>query len=399
MNRLYRIGLTFVIIAITVIQTSCKANDSLFTIPFLLYDDVTVLKVRINDSEPLNFIFDSGTTTSLIDSVTAMKIGLFSTQSEGLMLSNDYEEMPLAKVKTIKAGNVTITDRPVIIEHSFENYYRILGIPIHGIIGLDFFGKYKTEIDFDKMQIQLGNNLDTSGFLPINAIIHNALFYVDASIFTTIHDSISHRFLFDTGDMTSISLAEPFWKNNNLLSKCKSYYSGINRSSSGSSSASYFGSFEKIGFYNYHFNGVYINMTSANRGFFSNDTIAGTLGIDILKRFTIIFDLNNEKIYIKPNKKFNESYRINTTGLRARLNKDITQCIIEAVLLHSPAEQAGIQSGDVLISINGIIANSWNISQIRQLTRSKPGTKLLFIIKRGSEQKEMELTSKEFSDL
>jgi len=390
--------LFFATILISLIQTGCKANDLLYTVPFKLYDDVAVIKVSINGSKPLNFIFDTGTTTSLIDSITATTIGLISEDSQALLLNNDYLEMPMAKMKTLKAGNVVIQNRPVIITQSFENYNRILGIPINGIIGMDFFGKYITELNFDKMQINLGSNIDTTGYMPINAKIHNDLFYIDASIFTSSTDSVSNRFLFDTADLTAISLAEPFWEKNDLLNKCRSYYSGINRSSSSHASPSYFGNFNGIGLYNYRFNNVYINLTSSKRGFFANDSIAGTIGIDILKRFNIVINLKDEKLYLQPNKNYNDPYRINTSGLRARLNKELTQCIIEAVLQHSPAEEAGLTTGDIIESINNIKADKENMSQIRKLTRSVPGTKLTFIIHRGVETKQLSFVCKEFSD-
>jgi hypothetical protein len=397
-NHFYSSVLSFITIFLIVIQTKCIGNDSLYTIPFKLYDDIVVIKVQINGSDSLNFIFDSGTTTSLIDSITAVHLGIVSNENEGLLMSNEYEEVPLSKFKTLKAGNVTIFNRPVIIQHSFENYTRIMGIPMNGIIGMDFFGKYVMEIDFDKQQITLANAIDTTGFYSIKAKIHNDLFYVNASIFTNAHDSIPHLFLFDTGDLTSISLAEPFWKNNDLLSKCSSFYSGINRSSSGTSTASYFGRFYQIAFYPFHFKDAYINLTSAKRGFFSNDSVAGTLGIDILKRFSIIFNLKDEIIYIKPNSQFYNSYRTNTTGLRTRLNKELTQCVIEAILPHSPAETANLQVGDIIVSINGVEASKETISKMRQLTRSVPETILHCNVLRASEILEKELICKEFSD-
>lgn len=398
MNKVKSIIVYLALIFTSLSQAGCKASDSIYTIPFSLYDDIAVVKLSINGSDTLNFVFDSGTTTSLIDSVTAERIGLISEDTQGLLLNNDYLEMPMATLKTIKTGNLVLVNRPVIIQRSFENYNRITGIPISGIIGMDIFNRYPTELNFDKLLIRIGNSIDTTGYKQLNVKMHNDLFYVDASIFMSSSDSLHNRFLFDTGDMTALSLAEPFWRKNDLLSKSKSYYSGINRSSSALTSPSYFGSFEGVSLQNYHFEDIYLNLTSAKRGFFSNDSIAGTIGIDILKRFNIIINLNDSKLYIKPNSKFNEPYRINTTGLRARLKSDLSQCVIEAVLQYSPAEMSGLQVGDIIISINGIPAISNNISKIRQLLRSIPGTILQITVNRDNKILQYMVNCNTFSD-
>ena len=390
--------LFLVIICFISCSTNISATNLSYTIPFQLIDDMVVIDISINGTSPLHFIFDTGTTTSLIDSISAQKTGLISDDTQGLLLNNDFLEMPIAKIKTLKTGNIVIENRPVIITQSFENYNRILGIPIHGIIGSDLFGKYITELNFDKSQIHLGRGIDTTGYEPINVRIYNDLFYIDATIFTSDTDSITNQFLFDSADMTAASLAQPFWTKHNLLSKSKSFYSGINRSSSSLTSPSYFANFKGFKLRNYSFKNTYLNLTSSKRGFFANDSIAGTIGIDILKRFNIIINMNNQKIYLKPNQKYNEPYRINTTGLRTRLYKDLTQCFIDAVLQQSPAEAAGLLQGDLLLSINDIKANKENISKIRQLTRSIPGTKLVFVIQRNNEIKEMTMICNTFSD-
>lgn len=375
-----------------------KASDTLSVIPFKMYDDLAIVQLSINGSEPLNFIFDTGTTTTLLDSVTADHIGVITDETRALLLSNDFVELPLAKVTNIKIGEYNIPQSIVIIQRSFENYNRILGFPVHGIIGEDIFEKRFTEIDFEKSEIHLHTLLDTTGFKPVKTEIYNDLFYVKAMLIATVTDSFSDRYLFDSADLSSISLSEPYWKRHDLLNKSKRYYSGVNRSSSTTTSPSYFGKLEAFSISKSRFTDFYANLTAAKRGFFANDTVAGTIGIDFIKRFNIILDLQGKQIYLKPNSLANEPFRVNTTGIRTRLNRDLSKCIIEAVLMHSPAEQAGLQTNDIILSINNIEANAQNIVSIRQLTRSKPGSKLKFKVKRGDEVKEIEVTSNEFSD-
>jgi len=390
MNK-FKIIIGVIIFSFVSCYTNLNATNLEYNIPFQLIDDMVVVEVSINGSPPIHFIFDTGTTTTLIDSVSANQSGLISDNTQALLLNNDFIEMPITKAKTIKVGNVVLENRPVIITQTFENYDRILGIHIHGIIGLDLFGKFTTELNFDNQQIFLGNGIDTSGYEPINANIYNELFYINATIYASDTDSITNKFLFDSADLTAASLAQPFWTKFNLLEKSSNHYSGINRNSSTIVSPSYFAQFTGLKISKFYFKGVFLNLTSSKKGFFANDSIAGTIGIDVLKRFNIIINLKAQKIYLKPNKKCNEPYRINTTGIRTRLNRELTQCIIESVMVHSPADSAGLMSGDLLVSINEVPANKVNISRIRQFTRSASGTELTFTVQRNNEIKKMTL--------
>ena len=384
---------------ILIFKLECIAVDTLYLVPFKMYDDISVIKVRINQSDSLNFIFDSGTTTTILDSITARKIGLEPLDNNNLLLSNDYINVPVSRYCTLKAGDLVIKNKPIILHSSFDNYERITGIPIHGIIGMDFYGKYITKIDYDNQILYFNEkSIDSSGFSEVPIFISHDVAYVKANVFTSGENSVPLFLLFDTGDMTAISLAEPFWRKHDLLSKSKNNYSGINRNTSGTSSASYFASFEKIEFEKSYFPNAYINLTSAKKGFFANDSVSGTIGIDILKRFNIIFNYKDEKLYVKPNNKYHDPYRINTTGLRARLDNDKKHCIIDAVLRNSPAENANIQIGDELISINGVQASVENIPIIRSLTRSRPGTLLEFVLVRNGSVLKVSMTCKEFSD-
>ena len=375
-----------------------KASDTLYVIPFHLVDDLAIIKISINGSDSLNFIFDTGTTTTLLDSTTADRIGIITEETRALLLSNDYVELPIAKVSNVKTGNYLIRKSYVIIQRSFENYNRILGFPIHGVIGEDIFEKYYTELDFENSEIHLHTNPDTTGYFLIKTETYNDLFYLKATIHVSDTVILYDRFLFDSADLSSISIAEPFWKKNKLLQQSKNFYSGINRSSSITTTPSYFAKLDGFSIADNYFTGFYANLTAAKRGFFANDSIAGTIGIDIIKRFNSIIDLKHKQLYLKPNNKKNDLYRTNTTGLRARLDKSLTNCVIEAVLSNSPAFKAGIEINDIIVSVNNVEANAHNITYIRQMIRAPKGTCLSFVIKRGLEQKQFDFIANEFSD-
>src|SRR6185295_378572 len=70
--------LTPVFLAHTAAQSPAYrfAGSSSVRIPLELANDLIVLKVRVNSSRPLHFIFDTGASVSVIDPQSAKALGL-----------------------------------------------------------------------------------------------------------------------------------------------------------------------------------------------------------------------------------------------------------------------------------------------------------------------------------
>jgi aspartyl protease len=57
-------------------QTSTAATNAPITIPFELVTRHIMLKVRINNSRPLSFVFDTGDKVCVVDTEVAKELGL-----------------------------------------------------------------------------------------------------------------------------------------------------------------------------------------------------------------------------------------------------------------------------------------------------------------------------------
>jgi C-terminal processing protease CtpA/Prc len=61
---------------------------------------------------------------------------------------------------------------------------------------------------------------------------------------------------------------------------------------------------------------------------------------------------------------------------------DLRTFVVKDVLEDSPADRAGIQAGDRVISVNGTASRYFNLSQLAALMRSREGRRIRFRLQR-----------------
>ncbi len=141
----------------------------------------------------------------------------------------------------------------------------------------------------------------------------------------------------------------------------------------------------------------------------------GSLGANILKRFTVYFDYKNSKLYLKKNSSFKDSFRYNMSGIELahngkllvkegnsnlfRINNKTSSedsfvtsisykyafkpsYIIHRVNKDSPAFEAGILPGDILIKIDNKYSFNYKLEEIVEKFYQKEGTLVRVVVER-----------------
>lgn len=83
-------------------------------------------------------------------------------------------------------------------------------------------------------------------------------------------------------------------------------------------------------------------------------------------------------------------------GITVRAREDRQGFDIIDVTAGGPAQEAGVQAGDVLVAVGGTSIAQMDISAVSALIRGEEGTQVKITILRGTEQKEFTLTRKKF---
>jgi len=106
----------------------------------------------------------------------------------------------------------------------------------------------------------------------------------------------------------------------------------------------------------------------------------GNIGLRFLQRFNIIFDYPNDRIFVKPNKSFNNPFQYSMTGYCVKKMDDKSREIVQ-IFKNSPAEKAGLLKGDILLELNGKNIQEYNSNETYKIYRQE-GKKINITIER-----------------
>lgn len=147
----FRVGL--VMLASILLAPTARADDKTdaqpITVPFeLLKTQHMTVQVKINGKGPYRLIFDTGAPVTLINNKVAKEADLFPKDFRRPFFAF-FGSMGEFKVKSLEIGdlklegaNAVVMDHPTVAAIS-----NALG-PIEGIIGFNFFAKYRMTLDY-----------------------------------------------------------------------------------------------------------------------------------------------------------------------------------------------------------------------------------------------------------
>ncbi|MCY1520985.1 hypothetical protein D9M68_557810 [compost metagenome] len=110
----------------------------------------------------------------------------------------------------------------------------------------------------------------------------------------------------------------------------------------------------------------------------------GNLGADILKKFTIIYDYPDHAMYLRKNSYFREAFEHDMSGIELFVdNERFNRVFVSRVEPESPAEKAGIQAKDEILSINFLKVGDYTLDAITKLLKSENGKTVLIEFERN----------------
>lgn len=405
---------------------SIQGHSKQVTIPFKLINNLIFIPIKVNGVE-LNFLLDSGVEETILfsmeekqevsfNNVEKIKLrGLGSEQEiEGLKSTNNTFE-----THGLKSNNHMVF---IILDQSF-NLSSHIGIPVNGIIGYKFFKNNLIEINYQKKKIIVHLNSEEIKkkfekkfkIIPITIERSKPYLYTTATVNNV---EIPAKLLIDIGN------SDAFWvfENSKIKLPKKNFPDFLGKGFSGDIEG-HRAKIDEFSIDEFKFKKPIVSFpdSASIRNVKMVPDRIGSVGGEVLKRFRIVLDYADKKIYLKKNGRFSEPFTYNKSGIVLQHNglqwvqetvhmetiqvvtstremdesekkkgdfiyKFLLKPVYEIVNIRkqSPAEKCGLQKGDIVVSINGVKPYRYTLQQINNLLKSEDDIWIILEVERNS---------------
>jgi hypothetical protein len=288
-------------------------------------------------------------------------------------------------------GVIGFNQNVIILKDEFDYLSQGLGTQIHGLIGYDLFDSFVVEIDYKSQKLTLyepdfyeqrrrDRYLKKMDLIEMEVVKRKP--YVYANIEDTYGNEEESKFLVDSGASHALTLFTS--TNQNIIVPDNAIYTFIGVGLSGDIYGE-IGKANKIELGKYKLKKPLVTFpddASVQISNYEKDR-SGSIGADVLKRFTVVFDYDRGEMLIKPNGYFKDKFKYNLSGVDITTPyPDVPVYQVTKIRKGSPAWIAGLEVGDQIMTINGIETAEYSLTNLIQLLQSKVGRTLRVGVRR-----------------
>ena len=331
-----------------------------------------LIPIKIGGQE-YSFVLDTGSSHTVFDTSLRDKLGkpkrIIKMPTSGNPVVVQTFESPAFSV-----GPFNLNSGNEIFCFDLRMLSLIDGRQISGVLGMDFLKHHVIQIDFDKVRLAFLQKIEASSISlgqDFEIIYHQR---GSTQIRGKILGQLDVDFMIDsgnnsTGNLDSGTFAVLLGKNNVQVSEALvSTPSGLVKKRQVRVGSLTIGPFK------------YRDLIFGEGNF-------NSLGLDFLSRHLVTFDFPKGRIYLKKGSQFNKIDEEDMSGLHLlRISgKTVVHIVDEA----SPAGNAGIIAGDIIVKVEGKEAQSYDMGQLRQLLKSEDGRSITMTIQRDDDLKKV----------
>lgn len=367
-------------------------------VPFVSPRNLIIISARLNGRGPYNFLLDTGVASSLFtDPQLADSLGFAHGPEYRLMGVGGVE----SALRAYEARNVRVSmpgvEAPstswLVLNSDVLNLSGYVGMPVQGIMGADLFRSFVVTISPEQRTLTLTDPARYKApkgrrWASLPLVFDHDKAYVTASVqqLGAAPEALPLRLLLDTGAGHALSLettADP-----RLRLPAHRLRTDLGRGLTGIVSGS-LGRVAAVQLGRYHLPQVLTSFPDSaqvhERLSGTERARHGTLGYEVLKRFTTVIDYPHHRLLLRPTPALREPFEHDMCGLDLlATGPGYRQYQVLRVVPNSPASSAGIAEGEELVAINLIPTQFFSISDLNHMLHSQDGRVLLLLLRRAN---------------
>jgi len=356
------------------------------TVPFELVNNHIYLEAKLN-GRSFRLLCDTGGANVITPGV-AGALGVRPQGAlEGKGVGEKSEDVALVKLESVQIGDATV-ERQLFAVFDLARLEPAEGAPIPGLVGYEIFKRFVVRIDYGRRLLTLTlpaafQAPGAAAAVPFRFKGHTP--QVDGSV-----DGVPGAFDIDTGSRASLDLLGPFVEKNGLVARYGATLEGVTGWGVGGPTRSLLARSRSLKLGAVEVQDVVTMLSLQKKGAFSDAYVAGNVGAGVLRRFTVTFDYEHQRLFLEPLAADPGRDSYDRSGLW--LNQGNGCFEVMDVIGGGPGSRAGIRVGDRILAVDGVAVSSLRLPQLRLRLRSDPpGTRIRLRVQSGGSEREVSI--------
>lgn len=325
-------------------------------------------------------LLDSGAETTVLDSRFADAAGIKVSGVVTAIGTGGRQEAQLASGVTIRIGEVELKDLTVALV-DLSAIEQMIGRPIPVILGKEVLNALTVDLDFQGRTIAFE---DPARFTPPAGAVEVPVTSANGirSVPVSIEGGPPVQVDFDLGNGSAFLAYSAWWKPAGTLSDGRPVSQTLSGAIGGLKTRS-IASLRSVTFAGMTFRNVpTVFFDDDGQSAESNRTL-GNIGMPILSRFRLTTDYSRNRLFLTPlPDAATRPFARNRAGVLARPARD-GKAEILLIAPGSPAEAAGLKTGETITAVNGLALTGDNAQAIGAIRALPAGSSVSFTLSTG----------------